>query len=202
MSQTKVLLVDDHEMVTQGLKMILEQRKEIKVVGAVSNGQEAVDFVNDNHVDLAVMDISMPVMNGLVASKIIKSDYPHVKILVLTTYNHKKLIHQLVEMKVDGCMLKDQSGKRLVTAIERLMSGKSYFDDVGDFEGQAEETVLGEREIQILKAYCLDKSYVEIADEFGLSKLTVKTHLRNIRKKLNLKDASELIEYSINQGLI
>lgn len=202
MSQTKILLVDDHEMVTQGLKMILEQRKDIKVVGAVTNGQEAVDFVKENHIDLAVMDISMPVMNGLVASKIIKSDHPHVKILVLTTYNHRKLIHQLVEMNVDGCLLKDQSGKSLVTAIERLMSGKSYFDDVADFSVQAEDPILGEREIQILKAYCMDKSYEEIADEYGLSKLTVKTHLRNIRKKLNLKRASELLEYSINQGLI
>lgn len=202
MSQVKVLLVDDHEMVTQGLKMILEVSESIMVVESVKNGQEAVDFVTENHVDVVVMDISMPVMTGLEASKIIKREYPAIKILILTTYNHRKLIHELVELKVDGCLLKDQSANNLVLAIGRVMEDKSYFDDLSSFDNHPEPPRLGEREIQVLKYYCLNKSYAEIAEEMGLSKLTIKTHLRNIRKKLNLDSASELIEYSVNKGII
>jgi len=202
MKQIKVLLVDDHKMITDGLRMILDMSETMSVVGSASNGQEAIDFISENHVDVTVMDISMPVMNGLEASKIIKEKFQHIKIVILTSYHHRKLVHELIELNIDGCLIKDQSSTNLTKAIERVMDNKSYFDNLAGFNHVPEKPILGNREADVLREYCLNKSYAEIAEKLKVSKLTVKTHLRNIRKKLNLEKASDLIEYSIDQGLI
>jgi DNA-binding NarL/FixJ family response regulator len=202
MSQTKVLLVDDHQIVTQGIRMILDMSDGVLVVGSATNGQEALDFVAETHVDVAVIDISMPVMDGREASRIIKRRYPHVKIIILTTYSHKSLLQELLDIKVDGCMLKEHSATSLVEAIERVMSGRSYFDSVTDFDLEDSKVKLGKRELEVLRLHAIDKSNPEIAEELGLTKLTVKTHLRNIRKKLDVHDSTELIQYALTNGLI
>ncbi|NNC84202.1 MAG: response regulator transcription factor [Flavobacteriales bacterium] len=202
MSQIKVLLVDDHEIVIQGIRMLLESNEDMTVVATASNGQEALDRIAEQHVDVAVMDVNMPVMNGRDAAERIKADHPHVKVLMLTSHDHRKLIHELLEVKVDGCLLKTHTAAQLNAAIERVMQDKKYFDEVGDFVPDPENHILGDRELEVLKLYCQNKSYNEIAEELELTKLTIKTHLRNIRRKLKKDKMVDIIQYATEMGLI
>lgn len=204
-NKTTILIADDHQIVAGGIEAILNTSEVLKVVGAVDNGQKVLDTLATSPVDLVLMDINMPVMNGIDCTRKIKAQYPKVKVIILTMYNRKQFIRELFEVGADGCVLKSNSGKELLTAIERVVSGKTYFDQLNDFidaPKEFKEFRLSEREIEIIELIAEGATSREIANRLFISEHTVKTHRKNIFQKTNVSDSDQLIQWAMNNQLI
>ena len=205
MSEIKILLADDHAIVLDGLKLVLSIDPQFKVVGEVQNGQEVLDFVESNEVDIIIMDINMPVMDGITCSKKLKSINPQVKVIILTMYPQKSFIDEIIKIGIDGCLVKSNTGKELSEAILRVWSGKPYYDQIGQFDSKEEaikKHKLSDREVEIIRGLADGLTSESIADELCISLHTVRTHRKNILKKLELHNSSELVQYAINNGII
>ena len=150
------------------------------------------------------MDINMPEMNGVVCTKKVKERYPEIKVIVLTMYKRKQFIRELIEVGADGCILKSNSGKELMNAIDRVQNGSSYFDQMGQFVDavqQLKEYQLSEREIEVIELIAEGHTSKEISERLFISEHTVKTHRKNIFRKLNIKEVAELIQFAMDQGI-
>ncbi len=200
----KILIADDHAIVATGVKAILDTT-EHNVLDVVSNGQEVLDVIEFTAVDLILMDINMPIMNGIECTRKVKKINPEIKVIILTMYNQKQFIRELLEVGADGCVLKSNTGKELITAIDRVSSGKTYFDHINEFIDpvrELKEYKLSEREIEVILQISEGYTSREIADRLFISEHTVKTHRKNIFRKLELKGTSQLIQFAMNNGLI
>lgn len=205
MSSIKILIADDHQIVIDGLKLILQAHPHFQVVGEVSNGQEALDFLEAHQVDVVVLDINMPVMDGITCAKRIKSLNKDQRLIILTMYAQKSFIEEIVKIGIDGCLLKNNTGKQLAEAIARVHSGRSYYDEIQSFNSPTEEIKkhkLGKREIDVIKLIAEGLSSQQIGEKLFISEHTVKTHRKNILRKLDLHNTSELVQYSLNNGII
>lgn len=205
MREIKTLLADDHAIVMEGLKEVLSADMEICVVGQVINGEEVLRFVRQNEVDVIVLDINMPVMDGITCSKHLKKEHPEIKIIILTMYAQKSFIEEIIKLGIDGCLLKNNTGKELIDAILRVMSGKQYYDRIRSFNSDTEDVAqyrLSEREIEVIKLMSQGYTSNEIAETLYLSNHTIKTHRKNILKKLDLKNSSQVVQFAVNNQLI
>lgn len=205
MSQINILIADDHQIVIEGLKMILEAHEELHVVAEVNNGVQVLSYLEDNAVDIVILDINMPEMDGIQCAKKIKKDYPKTRVIILTMYAQKSFIEEILKIGIDGCLLKNNTGKELADAIIRVHSGKSYFDQIQNFsqdDNAAKEYHLSQREIEIVKKLAEGLTSAQMAEVLFISEHTVKTHRKNILKKLNIHSSSELIQYALNNGII
>ncbi|HEY8934926.1 MAG TPA: response regulator transcription factor [Cyclobacteriaceae bacterium] len=202
--ELKIYIADDHPIVVDGLKEVLKRKTNWIVNGIAHNGQQLVDLIKKELPDLAIVDINMPIMNGIHCTEWIKKNHPVIKVIILTMYPEKTFVNQLIKAGADGCLLKSRGTIDLINAIERVSSGKSYFDWIYDFkkEQDAKEYRLSEREIQIIKLIIDGKGNGEIAEIIFVSEDTVKTHRKNIFKKLNVHNASELMAFVLNNGVI
>jgi DNA-binding NarL/FixJ family response regulator len=202
--QLRILIADDHAIVASGVKAILDS-EEFDVLDVVGNGKEVLEVVEKTAVDIVLMDINMPVMNGIDCTRKLKESYPEIKVIILTMYNQKQFILELLEVGADGCVLKSNTGKELITAINRVQSGKTYFDHIHEFTDpvkELKEFKLSEREIQVIISVTEGFTSKEIAERLFISEHTVKTHRKNIFRKLEVKDTSELIQFAMNNGLV
>ncbi len=205
MSIIKVLLADDHQIVLDGLKMILDANEQITVVGEAENGVKVLEFLEKNYVDIVVLDINMPEMDGIRCSKKIKEKFPHVKIIILTMYAQKSFIQEIVQIGIDGCLIKNNTGKELAQAITRVHSGMSYYDQIQNFNSEdqsVKQHQLTERELDIIRALSEGLSSSQIGEKLFISEHTVKTHRKNILKKLDIHNSAELVQYAINNSII
>ncbi|MEM7297859.1 MAG: response regulator transcription factor [Bacteroidota bacterium] len=205
MKTIKILLADDHQIVIDGLKLILSSRENFEVMGDVGNGQEVLDYLGQHKVDIVVLDINMPVMDGITCAKRIKSNFKEVKVIILTMYAQKSFVEEIIQIGIDGCLLKNNTGTELADAIDRVHSGRSYYDQIQSFSSDNEEVKkykLSEREIEIIQTLADGLSSSQIAEKLFISEHTVKTHRKNILRKLNLHNSSELIQYALNNGII
>lgn len=205
MKPITILLADDHQIVKDGLKMILNSHPEFEVVAEVENGQQALDFLALRQVDIAVLDINMPIMDGITCARQIKAHFKPTKVIILTMYPQKSFIEEIIKIGVDGCLLKSNTGKELSEAIKRVHEGKSYYDQIQSFNSDSEEIrqhKLSEREIDVIRYLAEGMNSVQIAELLFISPHTVKTHRKNILKKLEINNSPELIQYAINNGLI
>lgn len=205
MKPINILIADDHQIVIDGLKLLLETNENFQVVGEVNNGLGVIDFLKNDQPDIVILDINMPHMDGISCAKQVKLDYPQVKVILLTMYAQKSFIEEIIKIGIDGCLLKDNSGKELAEAIDRVHSGRSYYDQIQLFSSKDEEIKhykLSSREIEIIRALADGKSSSEIASELFISLHTVKTHRKNILRKLSLHNSADLIKYALNNGII
>ncbi len=206
MRDIKTLLADDHAIVMEGIKEVLSADEEISVLGSVGNGEEVLRFLRKNpEVDVVVLDINMPVMDGISCSRHLKKDFPNVKIIILTMYAQKSFVEEIVKIGIDGCLLKNNTGKELIDAVLRVMSGKQYYDRIGTFNSDEEEVTqykLSERELEIIKLMSEGMTSSEIAEKLFLSDHTVKTHRKNILRKLNVNNSSQAVQFCLNNQLI
>jgi DNA-binding NarL/FixJ family response regulator len=202
--ELKIYIADDHPIVVEGLIEVLKRKTNCVVNGIAHNGQQLVDLIQKEIPDLAIVDINMPVMNGIQCTEWIKKNHPAVKVIILTMYPEKTFVNQLIKAGADGCLLKSRGTIDLINAIERVSEGKSYFDWIYDFrkEQDAKEYRLSEREIQIIKLIIDGKANGEIAQTIFVSEDTVKTHRKNIFKKLKVHNASELMAFVLNNGVL
>ena len=205
MEQIKVLLADDHTIVLEGLKEVLKIDNRIEVVGEVLNGLQVIDFVDRHSVDVVVLDINMPEMDGLTCARKLKAKHKQLKIVILTMYAQKSFIEEILKIGVDGCLLKNNTGKELVDAINRVADGKSYFDLIGPFTSENNEIgqyKFSEREIQIIKLLSQGLTTLEIANQLFISEDTVKTHKKNILRKADVHSTPQLIAFASNNQII
>lgn len=205
MRDIKILLADDHKIVMEGLQVVLNTDEEINVVGAVLNGEEVLRFARQNEVDVVVLDINMPVMDGITCARHLKKDHPEIKIIILTMYAQKSFVEEIVKIGIDGCLLKSNTGKELNDAIMRVMSGKLYYDRLKNFNSYEEEVTqhkLSKREIEIMRKVAGGLTSIQIGEVLFISELTVQTHRRNIMRKLKINNSAQLIQFARDNQLI
>ena len=206
----KVILVDDHQIVLDGLKSLLDEEEDIEVLAMANNGKEALTSLDNHEVDIAILDVEMPEMNGIEASEIILNQYRGVKILVLTMYSEVNYIHNLLEIGVHGYILKNKGKEELVEAIRDIHKGKTYYSRqvtnqfIKGIQKKAkvrttEHPPLTKTEKTVLRYLALSLTVPEIAEKVHRAKSTIETHKRNIIDKLGLK-STELVRWAIKNG--
>lgn len=201
----KVLIVDDQALIREGLDMMLSLYEEIQVVDQVANGQEAIDFIKDQEVDVILMDIRMPIMNGVEATKIIKEIYPNMKILILTTFNEDEYIFKGLKNGADGYILKDISSQGLVKNIKSIYKGdtllhgdvaRTISNVVKAGKNKKDEGALDEltpRELEIAILIGQGKNNKEISQLLYITEGTVKNHITKILNKLEVRDRTQIV---------
>ncbi len=215
MTRIRVLIADDHAIVREGVRMILEAQPDMEVVDEAADGREAVVKARELSPDVILMDIAMPEMNGFEATAAIKKELPAVHVLALTMHDDYDHFFQVLYAGADGYVLKGASSADLVTAIRAVHEGGVYLHPsvaknlVSDYlkhmdrgEDKARYDGLSERERQVLTLIAEGKTGQEVADELFISVNTVQTHRSHIMEKLNLHNRSQLIRYALRKGLI
>ncbi len=209
----RLLLADDHQLVLKGLVALLEQEPEVEIAATAKNGQEAVEAVEAHSIDIAILDIDMPVRNGLDACEQIKKQFSTVKVLMLSMHHEPSLVQKAIEMGADGFVLKTADFEELIFALRQICKGKSYFD-TGLFVGQNVDyqpvhsvsdqrlEQLTTREIEILSMIAAGLNNNKIAEKLFISPKTVDTHRTNLMRKLNANNAASLTRIAIETGLL
>ena len=213
----KLLLADDQDILTEGLKLLLGAEEDIEIVGTANNGKKAYDLCRIRKPDLVLMDIQMPEVNGVEATAMIKKDFPQIKIIVLTTFNDDEYIFDALKNGASGYMLKDASPMEILEAVRTVFNGGALIQsevavkvidqfsqlakDTGDKHIDPKAELLTDREIEICRLIAEGKSNKEIADELYLSQGTVKNHITKMLLKLDLRDRTQLAIFTIKNNL-
>ncbi|MCO4292392.1 response regulator transcription factor [Solitalea sp. MAHUQ-68] len=208
----KLTIADDHVMVINGLKMMLEKQENISIISTNINGNELLKALETEQPDVLLLDIQMPGMTGLELSPIITKTYPAIKIITLTNFEESHYIKQMIRNGVSGYLLKNTNQETLIQAIETVYNGGQFIDPQMQ-KVLLEESLLGKkvsayeipltnREKEILKLIAEEKSNQQIADELFISLRTVETHRLNLSQKLNIKNTAGLVKEAIKRGLI
>ncbi|WP_305463587.1 response regulator transcription factor [Photobacterium leiognathi] len=207
----KVVIVDDHQVVIDGFMARLQLEPDIDVIGTASNGIEALEVISQLDPDVILMDISMPIMNGIDATAQIKKQYPGAKVLMLTMHDNREYIMKVMQVGAMGYMLKEISAEKMVQAIKTVNQGATYFCETTSqtiFTQVAvpiaapEVNPLSRREEGILKHVAQGLSSKQIAKALDISYRTVETHRQNIKHKLDLHSTAELAKYALEKGLV
>lgn len=210
----RVVLIDDHTLLREGIRALLALSREIKVVGEAGDGQAGIDLVAQTQPDVALMDIAMPELDGLEATRRIKDRFKKVKVLILTQHENREYVFPILKAGADGYVLKKAAGTELVSAIKAVHEGgtflypsvaKAVVEDYLRPDGTMNErrhSKLTDREIEVLKLVAEGKSNQDIADVLCLSVKTVTGHRTNVMEKLDIHSRTELVKYAIRTGLI
>jgi len=209
----KILLADDHKIVRDGLKSLIRKEVSMEVVGEADNGRKAVQLARDLEPEIIIMDISMPDLNGVEATRQILADSPDIKIIALSMHSDKRYVKGVLSAGASGYLLKDSAFEELVEAIRTVDTGRFYLSAgiagvvVKDYVGsQANKDaltsdILSAREREVLQLLAEGKSTKEIASDLHVSGKTIETHRRNIMQKLNIHTIAGLTRYAIREGL-
>jgi DNA-binding NarL/FixJ family response regulator len=205
----RVLLADDHILVRQGLKSLLD-REHIEVIGEASDGQEAIRLTELHRPDIAIMDISMPTLNGIDASREMARSCPKTKVILLTQHEEEQYLHQALESGVRGYVLKSQVVNDLVHAIRQVSRGSFYLSPgvsqavVEAYRSKSERPSdpLSVRERQVLQLIAEGKTTKDVASLLGISVKTAESHRTRLMQKLDIHETASLVRYAIRRGLI
>ncbi|RRJ64655.1 DNA-binding response regulator [Paenibacillus oralis] len=214
MNRYKVLIVDDHFVVREGLKLILETDERFEVIGEAENGEEAVRQVNELNPDVILMDLNMPVMSGLEAMKVLKNSGCRIPVIILTTYNEDDLIATGLALGAKGYLLKDTGRDHLFRTIESAMRGETLLqadilakalaakENREDSAKKEQASPLTEKEVQVLQFVARGYKSKEIAFDMGISERTVKAHLTNIYNKLGVDSRPQAVATALERGIL
>jgi len=215
MKKISVLLVDDHTVVRQGLRALLQAEEDIEVAGEAENGRQAVGMARKSPPDVIVMDVAMPLLNGLEATKQILKNRPGSKILVLTSYGDDDCIEQLMRAGAAGYLIKQTAANELLKAIREVYRGNAFFSPAiaKRLRDQCREAFstgntgrkigqLTSRESEVLQLIAEGFSNKQIASELGISIKTVEKHRQQVMNKLSVHDVAGLTRYAISKGLV
>lgn len=211
----KILLADDHTVMRNGLKLLLERQPNFEVVGEAADGREAVEMAADTKPDVVVMDVAMPHLNGVEAARQIAARSPQTAIAILSMHSDESYVIRSLKAGARAYLLKDSAEADLISAIHAIMEGKSFFSPAvrrilkEDYVHQLAEMgaedsyeLLTNREREVLQLVAEGKSNKEVANLLNLSLYTVETHRTHILQKLNLHSVPELILYAVRKGII
>jgi two-component system, NarL family, response regulator NreC len=214
-SETRVLLADDHTLIRAGLRMVVDSEPDLTVVGEANDGREAVRLAGQLKPDVVVMDIGMPKLNGIEASRQIRTELPDTQVVMLSMHSDEAYVLRALKAGAKAYLLKDSAEADLARAIRAATAGKSFFSPaVGqvllqDYMRRLERTggedsydLLSPREREILQLVAEGNSSKEIANALHLSVYTVETHRANLMQKLSLRSVPELILYAVRKGIV
>lgn len=215
MGKIKILIADDHAVVRDGTRRILEQEADLQVVAEAANGEEAVRLAGSSKPDVAIIDISMPKVDGIEATKQIKKLYPSIAVLILTAYDDDQFVFSILEAGAAGYLMKSVRGNELTEAVRQVYAGESVLHPAiarkvlnrfvpapSEPAGQKSSEVLSEREIEVLKLATGGMSNQEIADNLCLSLRTVQAHLGHIFNKLQVSSRTEAVVHALKEGWV
>jgi DNA-binding NarL/FixJ family response regulator len=216
MKPITVLLAEDHMIVRQGLRLLVEAEGDIKIIGEARTGREAVQMMADLRPEVVVMDIAMPLMNGLEATRQILKSFPGTRILILSAHSDPAYIEQMVKVGASGFVVKQASGEILAKAIRELHRGKNFFTPaiaqyIKDHRQEAQNKVdlrkkhpaqLTSREAEMLQLIAEGQGNKQMASELGISIKTVEKHRQTLMEKLNIHDIAGLTRFAIAAGII
>lgn len=216
MSKIRVLIVDDHQLLRDGLAAMLKDIEHINVVGTASSGEEAVNLAQEKIPDIILMDIMMAGMSGIEATRWIKEQNPGIKVIIVSMEVNQGLIGDGIKSGIEGYLPKDVDKATLVKAINKVNAGEKFFSESitkiifdsyyqqesGDKKETTKNKDLTKREVEVLKEVAMGKSNQEVADTLFISIKTVETHKSHILDKLGLKNTAELVKYAIKNEII
>jgi DNA-binding NarL/FixJ family response regulator len=215
MNKIKILVCDDHTVMRQGTCKLFEQESDFKVIGEAGDGEEAVKLAIDLMPDVVLMDIAMPKMDGITATRKIKDECPSINVLILSAYDDDQFVFKLLQAGAAGYLLKNCSSQQLVAAVRSIHHGESvlhptiarkvldrFLKRPAKSPDQNMYSGLSEREIDLLKLMAKGLDNGDIANKLGLSLRTVQVHLRNIFQKLGVSSRIEAVLYALREGLV
>jgi len=215
LGEIRVLIADDHAVVREGTRQILEQEPDLKVVAEAADGGEAVKLTGSSKPDVAIIDISMPRVDGIEATRQIKALYPQVAVLILTAYDDDQFVFSLIEAGAAGYLLKSVRGSELVDAVRAVYSGESvlhpsiarkvlnrFVPSLGKGQRREPPETLSQREMEVLHLATQGLSNQDIADKLSLSLRTVQAHLGHIFNKLGVSSRTEAVVRALKEGWI
>jgi DNA-binding NarL/FixJ family response regulator len=210
MDRIRVYIVDDHEMFREGVKMLLAKSSEFEIIGEAANGKEGVDNLPSN-TDVVLMDISMPVMDGIDATQNIIKKTPTAKIIALSMFGDQEYYYKMIHSGVKGFVLKEAGSKELETAIKEVFEGRNFFSQellrniiitLSDKKSESKADEFSKRELDILQLICSGWSNKEIADKLCISFRTVENHKASLLQKAGVKNTISLIIYAIKNSIV
>ena len=213
MKEIRVLLADDHLIIRDGIRYMLKGAKNIKVVAEASSGREVIQYLegNPDTVDVVLMDINMPELNGIEATEIITKRFPEVRVLALTMHAEESYIMSMIKAGALGYILKESSKDELFQAVEKISEGRKYYSNevsvtminsMMEEEKKTYNIEISEREQEVLALIIDGLTNVEIGKSLNISNRTVESHRRNILQKLDVKNTAELVKYAIKNNLV
>lgn len=217
MQKIKILIADDHRLFLDGIVSLLQNEPAFDVVATAENGQQVINLLEHNTYDVCILDINMSPVNGMEAARYIREHRPQVKTIVLSTYNDKAFITEMLLAGVAGYVLKNATRAEMVDAIHTVMRGKTYFSKevheniVSDYvnrvkekkdQSQENEATLTQRETEIVKLLANEYTNEQIATALNISYRTVETHRKNIMHKTKAQNLAGLIKYAFSKGII
>ncbi len=216
MKRITVLLAEDHQLVREGFRSLLEHEPDIEVVGEAATGRQAVQRTRKLRPEVVVMDIAMPLLNGLEATRQIRKDFPGTKVLVLSAHGDDAYVEQVTELGASGFLVKQTSSQNLATAIREVQKGNTFFRPAiskrlnghdRKLLGRAGQLKkrrnrLSPREAEVLQLIAEGKPNKQVAEELGVSFKTVDKHRQHLMAKLNIHDVAGLTRYAISAGII
>lgn len=210
MDKIRVLLADDHSLVREGLRKLLESDENIVIVTEVGDGQGAINVARREPLDIILMDINMPGTDGILATRVIKREFPATKIVALTIYEDDQVV-EMVKAGVSAYVLKDVAGSELIDTIHRVMAGEvvihprvanRLLKEINRPEKRKDEVKLTRREMDVLALLVKGDTNKEMADEMFISEKTVKNHLTSIFRKLGVKDRTQAAVYALKNNVV
>ena len=211
----KIFLADDHTIVRQGLAKLLEAESDLEVIGEAEDGREAVNKVQKSKPDIVIMDIAMPLLNGIEATRQIKKILPQIKIIILSMHSHDRYISELIGLGASGYLLKDSTGGEIIKAISAAIKGDTYLSPsisrrvIEDYLSLKKKSPqedryarLSNREREVFQMIAEGHSTREISEILCVSPSTVKTHRANIMEKLQIDNIAQLIQFAIRLGIV
>ena len=216
MDKIRILLADDHALIRSGIATLLQGNADFSIVGEAKDGEEAVQKAKELNPDVVVIDLSMPKLSGIEATKIIKKKYPNIRVLVLTMHENEEYVYQILKSGAGGYVLKSAGKEELSSAIRAVARGEKFFSprvsqimaegylrraEEDELKGRQEDVPLTRREKEILALVANGLTNQQIADQLYISPRTVDTHRTNIMQKLDIHDVVNLVRYAIEHGI-
>lgn len=205
-----LIIADDHPVIIDGIKTILDEQDDVQLLAAVNDGNQLLEALKELQPDLALVDINMPGLNGIEATKKIKKDYPEVKVLAFSQYKEKRFVKQILKSGANGYLLKSSAADELIKAIQMVLDGGMYLsaDLPNIFEEKPKRRSdylfpdLTTRELDVLRCICEEKNTQEIADTLFISPHTVESHRANLLLKVGAKNTAGLVKWAVENEVI
>lgn len=217
MKVIKVILVDDHQIVRDGIRSLLNDASHIEIIGEASDAYELYQLIKTNHPDIVVLDINLPKVSGIDVTRVLTRDYNNINVLILSMYTNEEFVFNAIKSGAKGYLPKNTTKKELLEAIYRLSRNEEYFSEpisniilksyikkakTGDHYTANKEQILSSRELEVLKLFAEGKTNKEIAEQLSIAIRTVESHKNHIMQKLELRSIVDLVKFAIKNKIV